>query len=149
MNTATTRAIVTLCARPGGMRNDPPTRDLLGELLGRQFASTDVSPQLRKFERRQLIRSAPTGKSRMRVYTITPIGRDYLAGKGHAKPPGRPRHAVQTRAVDWRKAPLIGDPRKPAPAAPKAVLRPVEAAMFQPGEFTRLGPGRYLDEGAA
>lgn len=99
---------------------------------------------------RALIRSEPTGKSRMRVYTITAIGRDYLAGKGHAKPLGRPRHAVQTRAVDWRKAPLIGDPRKPAPAAPKAVLhQAVEAAMFQPGEFTRLGPGRYLDEGSA
>lgn len=155
MSTETTRAILLLCSRPDGMRNDIETRDLLGETLGRSFSSGSVSPALKKIQRRGLISSELIGHGLRRAYTITDIGRQYLTGELPAKRLGRPRHAVQTstQLVNWRKAPLIGDPRKPELPRPVQTAGiggfdpryQVNPATFEGGEFSRLGLGRYVE----
>jgi hypothetical protein len=148
----TTRTILELARRPGGLRNDAATRELLTQKSGRLVDTRDLSPRLGRLERRKIIDSKPVGNTRFRVYTLTAKGLAVLTGPPVQSAYRRPRKAapksISTRGT-WAKAPRTGPVQPQVLPAPTQVLTqglalgydkrtqmsPAQARAFV-GEFT-------------
>jgi hypothetical protein len=156
----TTRKILELASRPGGLRNNAATRELLTKVSGRKVDTADLSPRLGRLERRKILDSKQVGNTRFRVYTLTAKGRAVLNGPPVQSAYRRPRKAVpksiSTRGT-WAKAPMTGPIQPQILPAPTQVLTqgialgwdsryqmgPEQAKAFE-GEFGRMGIGVYL-----
>ena len=81
-------AVLQLCARPGGMRNDAATRALIVAMTGKpEIPSWSISPRLYKFIQRGLVDADTRGRHgrHSATYIITAKGRHYLATPREAR----------------------------------------------------------------
>lgn len=148
----TSLAIMALCARPAGMRNDEPTRALLARMTGLPpMPSTSVSPRLTKFQARGLILADRS--SGQIVYRATAKGLRYIErGRNQPAAPRRPT-VLPVKLGTWQRTPMVGQPTKPAPKPAVLVQYGVSAGydkrvQCSPEEAAALRVSGYYSSGA-